>query len=77
MAADPKAKQPVTVAMHDRSTRHHLTVEQRPPCQDTVKRPAMPVGPVHHWCDGKDLMSVFWIVVIHAEGITSSLNAKQ
>jgi hypothetical protein len=37
--------------MDHRIGRDHLAVQQRPPRQNPMKRPAMPVGPIHHGCN--------------------------
>ena len=52
-AALAEADQARRVAIEDRLVDRHLGIEQGAPRQDTVKRPAMPVGPVHHRRHGK------------------------
>jgi hypothetical protein len=43
-----EADQPVAVAMQHGAGRHHFGVDQRPPRQQPMEEPAMPVGPFHH-----------------------------
>ena len=50
-----KAKQSLTVPMNYRARRHHLCVEQSMTRQHPVKRPAMPVAPIHHGSHAKSV----------------------
>jgi len=39
--------------MEHRASRHHLGVKQRAARQQTMKEPAMTIGPIHHGCNGE------------------------
>ncbi len=47
MLARIETQQALAVAMQHRARGHHLGIDQGPPAQRAVKRPAVPVGPVH------------------------------
>ena len=53
MLARIEAEQPLPIAMNDGAGGDHLGIEQRPPRQQAVKHPAVPVGPIHHRRHGK------------------------
>ena len=46
-------EQPLAIAVHDRRTRNHLGIKQRPRRQPPMERPAMPVRPIHHRGDAE------------------------
>jgi hypothetical protein len=48
-----EAEQPLAVPVQDRARGHHLGIDQRPPGQQPVEEPAMPVRPIHHRGDRK------------------------
>src|SRR4029079_10499717 len=50
-----KGEKTPTIAMQHRARREHLRVDQRMPCEQTVKIPAVPVRPVHHRRDTKSM----------------------
>ena len=43
-----ETQQPRPVAVQHRARREHLGIKQRPPRQQPMEEPAMPVGPFHH-----------------------------
>ena len=53
MLARVEADQPLARAEYDRIRGHHLRIEQSAAREDTMERPAAPVGPVHHRGHGK------------------------
>jgi hypothetical protein len=62
-----EAEQPRPIAMQDRAGRQHLRVKPRPPRQQTVEHPAMPVGPIHHGRHGKAIIVRFQQVTLIQE----------
>ena len=65
-----KADEIITITEDHGLVDRHLGIEQCMPGQDTVKGPAMPVGPVHHRGDGKP--SVYTLYTRHRRHITQS-----
>ena len=48
-----ETEQTPPIAVKHGARRQHLRVEPRPPRQQAMEHPAVPVGPVHHRGDGK------------------------
>jgi len=44
-----------TIAVQDSVRRYHLRVEQRPPRQQSMEEPAVPIRPLHHRRDGEPM----------------------
>src|SRR5262249_2194852 len=51
-------EKPRTVAVYDRAGRDHLAVKQRSAREQAMEEPAMAVRPVHHRCDGEDILLI-------------------
>jgi hypothetical protein len=69
-----KAKQPTTIAMQHCAGCEHFSVDQSPASQQSMEKPAMPVGPFHHRGDTKAPIKRFcgfWRYFSHL--ITSTL----
>ena len=48
-----ETEQALPIAVKHGARRQHLRVKPRPPRQQAMEHPAMPVGPVHHRSDGE------------------------
>ena len=51
-----EAKQPAAIAMDDGARGQHLRVKPGTPRHQPVEHAAVPVGPVHHRCNGKTVV---------------------
>lgn len=56
-----KPQQPFSIAVQDGRRRHHLGVQQGSTTQGAVKRPAMPVCPVHHGRNGQSTCLIYQV----------------
>src|SRR5262245_34068074 len=54
-----KREQPRTIAMQHRAGCEHFSVDQCPTRQQSMEKPAMPVGPFHHRSDTKAPIHAF------------------
>jgi hypothetical protein len=50
-----KPEEPLAMAVEHRLSANHFRVEHRPPRQQSMKEPAMAVGPFHHRCNAKSM----------------------
>src|SRR5262249_10063149 len=51
-----EAEETLAIAVPHGAGRYHFGVKEAPPRQQTVKEPAMPVGPVHHRGDTEPMV---------------------
>src|ERR1700704_1397909 len=68
MLAGIVSEQPPPIAMKDRARRQHLRVKPPTPRHQAMEDAAMPVGPIHHRGDGKQIILIFQSFTLLASG---------